>query len=57
MTKLDKAIGSWLIARLAKQVIDKTTNCEQVVNFEIFGLFMSIPTSYDLNGANQTIWI
>jgi hypothetical protein len=56
VTKPDKSIGSWL-SRLAKQVIDKTTSCEQVVSFEIFGLFMSIRTSYYLNSTNQTIWI
>ncbi len=57
MTKPDKSISSWLIGRLAKQVIDKTTSCEQAVNVEIFGLFMFIPTSYHLNGTNQIIWI
>ncbi len=57
MTKPNKSIGSWLIGRLAKQVINKTTSCEQIVSFEIFGLFISIPTSYYLNGINQTIWI
>ncbi len=57
VTKHDKSTGSWLIGRLAKQIIDKTTSCEQIVYFEIFGLFMSIPTSYNLNGTNQTIWI
>lgn len=49
--------SSWLIGRLAKQVIDKITSCEQVVSYEVFGLFMSIPTSYYLNGTNQYIWI
>lgn len=57
MTKPDKSISSWLIGRLAKQVIDKTTSCEQAVSFEIFGLFMSVLTSYYLNGTNQIIWI
>ncbi len=57
MTELDKSISNWLIGRLTKQVIDKTTSCEQVVSFEIFGLFMFIPTSYHLNGTNQIIWI